>query len=165
MHPTKNGAKMNKRIPEYLAKKTTNVYLLMFVTFFSLFFINVYTPFRDAGWFNNSQYQATSLYSTCVILGGVVVMIISRIIMHFVNQKKLLSVLAYVLWLFAEIFIIAILYLLISKVILHDPRPAQIIFQKTLIFIPTILVIPYLISYLFIVIKTKEIKINNTTSS
>ena len=55
---------MNKRIPEYLAKKTTNVYLLMFVTFFSLFFVNVYTPFQDAGWFNDSQYQATSFYST-----------------------------------------------------------------------------------------------------
>lgn len=150
---------MNKRIPEYLAKKTTNVYLLMFVTFFSLFFINVYTPFKDAGWFNDNQYQETSFYSTCVIIGGVVVMIVSRIIMHFVNRKKLLSVLAYVLWLFAEIFIIAILYLFISKIVLHDTRPAQIIFQKTLIFIPTILAIPYLISYLFIGLKTKEIKI------
>ena len=150
---------MNKRIPEYLAKKTTNIYLLMFLTFFSLFFINVYTPFKDAGWFNDSEYQETSLYSTCVIFGGLIVMIISRIIMHFVNKKKLLSVLAYVLWLFAEIFIIAILYLIISKIALHDPRPAQIIFRKTLIFIPTILAIPYIISYLFIAIKTKDIKI------
>ena len=155
---------MNKRIPEYLAKKTTNVYLLMFVTFFSLFFVNVYTPFKDAGWFNDSQYQATSFYSTCVILGGVVVMIISRIIMHFVNRKKLLSILAYVLWLFAEIFVIAILYLFISKIFLHDARPAQIIFQKTLIFIPTILVIPYLISYLFIGLKTRDIKIKELQS-
>lgn len=150
---------MNKKIPPYLAKGTTNVYLLMFVTFFSLFFVNVYTPFKDAGWFNDNEYQTTSFYSTCVIIGGVLVMIISRIIMHFVNKKKLLSILAYVLWLFAELFVIALLYLFISKIILHDPRPAQIIFQRTLIFIPTILVIPYLISYLFIALKTKEITI------
>ena len=150
---------MNKRIPPYLAKGTTNVYLLMFVTFFSLFFVNVYTTFRDAGWFNDKEYQTTSFYSTCVILGGVLVMTISRIIMHFVNKKKLLSLLAYVLWLFAELFVIALLYLFISKIILQDPRHAQTIFQNTLIFIPTILVIPYLISYLFIALKTKEFTI------
>lgn len=155
--PLLNVAKMNRRIPKYLAKGTTNVYLLMFLTFFTLFFVNVFAPFKDAGWFNNNQYQTTSLYSTCVIVGGLVVMIISRIIMHFVNKKKLLSVLAYVLWLFAEIFIITILYLIISKTVLHDSRPAQEIFKRALIYIPTMLVIPYLISYLFIGLKTKEL--------
>lgn len=148
---------MNKRIPKYLAKGTTNVYLLMFLTFFTLFFVNVFAPFKDAGWFNDSQYQTTSFYSTCMIFGGLIVMIISRIIMYHVNKKKLLSVLAYVLWLFAELFIIITLYLVISKTALHDPRPAQEIFKHALIYIPTMLVIPYLISYLFIGLKTKEI--------
>ena len=151
---------MLKKIPEYLAKKSTNLNLLVFVFIFSMVFVNVYTPFEFSTWFNSSSDTLNFLYSTCTILGGMVVLIISRIIMHYVNKRELISMLSYVLWLAAEILIIVMLYTLVNKILLHDQRDASIIFQRTLIFVPAILAIPYLVSYLYLGLRSKDATIN-----
>ena len=151
---------MTKRIPEYLAKKSTNVNLLVFVFIFSMVFVNVYTPFQYSTWFKSNSDSLNFLYSTSTLLGGMVVLIISRIIMYYVNKKELLSILSYVLWLAAEILVIVMLYTLINKIVLHDGRDAFIIFQRTLLFVPAILAIPYLVSYLYIGLRSKDDAIN-----
>lgn len=151
---------MLKKIPEYLAKKSTNLNLLVFVFIFSMVFVNVYTPFEFSTWFNSSSDTLNFLYSTCTILGGMVVLIISRIIMHYVNKRELISMLSYVLWLAAEILIIVMLYTLVNKILLHDQRDASIIFQRALIFVPAILAIPYLVSYLYLGLRSKDATIN-----
>ncbi len=151
---------MTRKIPEYLARKSTNVYLLVFVLFFSLIFVNVYTPFEFSTWFNAKNDSLNFLYSTYYILGGIAIMSISRIVMHFVNKKELLSILAYVFWLVGEILVIVMLYTFVSKVILDDHRPASDIFQRAIIFVPAILFIPYVVSYLFIGLKTKDQALN-----
>lgn len=151
---------MLKRIPEYLAKKSTNLNLLVFVFIFSMVFVNVYTPFEFSTWFNSSSDTLNFLCSTCTILGGMVVLIISRIIMHYVNKRELISMLSYVLWLAAEILIIVMLYTLVNKILLHDQRDAYIIFRRTLLFVPAMLAIPYLVSYLFLGLRSKDATIN-----
>ncbi len=151
---------MMKRIPEYLAKKNTNINLLVFVFIFSLVFVNVYTPFEFSTWFNTKSDTFNFLYSTCTILGGMVVLIFSRIIMYYVNKKELMSMLSYMLWLAAEILVIVMLYTLVSKVLLHDQRDASVIFQRTLMFVPAILMIPYLVSYLYLGLRSKDAAIN-----
>ncbi len=151
---------MTKKIPEFLAKKSTNINLLVFVFIFSMFFVNVYTPFEFSTWFNSNSESLNFLYSTCTILGGMVVLIISRIIMYYVNKKELISLISYVLWLAAEIMVIVMLYTLITKVFLHDSRNPSIIFQRALIFVPAILTIPYLVSYLFLGLRSKDAAIN-----
>ena len=160
LHPKKNKAIMLKRIPEYLAKKNTNINLLVFVFIFSMVFVNIYTPFEFSTWFHTNSDSLNFLYSTCTILGGMGVLIISRIIMYFVNKKELISMLSYVLWLAAEILIIVMLYTCINKLLLHDVRDASIIFQRTLIFVPAILFLPYLVSYLFLGLRSKDAAIN-----
>ena len=87
-------------------------------------------------------------------------LIISRIIMYYVNKKELLSLLSYVLWLAAEILVIVMLYTLINKIVLHDGRDAFVIFQRSLVFVPAILAIPYLVSYLFLGLRSKDAAIN-----
>ena len=151
---------MLKRIPEYLAKKSTNLNLLVFVFIFSMVFVNVYTPFEFSTWFHTNSDSLNFLYSTCTILGGMVIMIVSRIIMYYVNKRELISILSYVLWLAAEILTIVMLYTLINKLALHDDRNASIIFQRALIFVPAILAIPYLVSYLFLGLRSKDAAIN-----
>lgn len=151
---------MTKRIPEYLAKKSTNVNLLVFVFIFSMVFVNVYTPFQFSTWFKSNSDSLNFLYSTSTLLGGMVVLIISRIIMYYVNKKELLSILSYVLWLAAEILVIVMLYTLVNKILLHDGRDAFIIFQRALLFVPAILAIPYLVSYLYIGLRSKDDAIN-----
>ena len=149
-----------KRIPEYLAKKSTNLNLLVFVFIFSMVFVNVYTPFEFSTWFHTNSDSLNFLYSTCTILGGMVIMIVSRIIMYYVNKRELISILSYVLWLAAEILTIVMLYTLINKLALHDDRNASIIFQRALIFVPAILAIPYLVSYLYLGLRSKDAAIN-----
>ena len=151
---------MMKKIPEFLAKKSTNVNLLVFVFIFSMVFVNVYTPFQYSTWFKSNSDSLNFLYSTSTLLGGMVVLIISRIIMYYVNKKELLSLLSYVLWLAAEILVIVMLYTLINKIVLHDGRDAFVIFQRTLVFVPAILAIPYLVSYLFLGLRSKDAAIN-----
>ncbi len=149
-----------KKIPEFLAKKSTNVNLLVFVFIFSMVFVNVYTPFQYSTWFKSNSDSLNFLYSTSTLLGGMVVLIISRIIMYYVNKKELLSLLSYVLWLAAEILVIVMLYTLINKIVLHDGRDAFVIFQRSLVFVPAILAIPYLVSYLFLGLRSKDAAIN-----
>ncbi len=149
-----------KRIPEYLAKKGTNLNLLVFVFIFSMVFVNIYTPFEFSTWFNSKSDTLNFLYSTCTILGGMVVLIISRIVMYYVNKRELISMLSYVLWLAAEILIIVMLYTLVNKILLHDQRDAYIIFRRTLLFVPAMLAIPYLVSYLFLGLRSKDATIN-----
>lgn len=151
---------MLKRIPEYLAKKNTNINLLVFVFIFSMVFVNIYTPFEFSTWFNSSSDTLNFLYSTCTILGGMVVLIVSRIVMYYVNKRELISMLSYVLWLAAEILTIVMLYTLVTKVLLHDQRDAYIIFRRALIFVPAILALPYLVSYLFLGLRSKDATIN-----
>lgn len=151
---------MLKRIPEYLAKKSTNLNLLVFVFIFSMVFVNIYTPFEFSTWFNSSSDTLNFLYSSCTILGGMVVLIVSRIIMYFVNKRELISMLSYVLWLAAEILVIVMLYTLVNKLLLHDQRDAYIIFRRALTFVPAILAIPYLVSYLYLGLRSKDATIN-----
>lgn len=151
---------MLKKIPEFLARKSTNINLLVFVFIFSMVFVNVYTPFEFSTWFNAGSDTLNFVYSSCTILGGMIILSISRIIMHFVNKKELIPMLSYVLWLAAEILIIVMLYTLVTKVLLHDHRDASTIFQRALIFVPAILAIPYLVSYLFLGLRSKDAAIN-----
>ncbi len=151
---------MMKKIPEYLAKKSTNINLLVFIFIFSMVFVNVYTPFEFSSWFNTSSDTLNFVYSSCTILGGMIVLVISRIIMYYVNKKELIPMLSYVLWLAAEVVVIVTLYTMVSKIFLHDQRDASVIFQRTLTFVPAILAIPYLVSYLYLGLRSKDAAIN-----
>lgn len=145
-----------KKIPEYLARRNTNINLLVFVFIFSMVFVNVYTPFEYSTWFATNSETMKFVYSTCTILGGMVVLIVSRIIMSFFNKKELISMLSYVLWLASEILLIVMLYVVVTKLCLHDQRSPSIIFQRTLIFVPAILAIPYIVSYLYLGLRSKD---------
>lgn len=151
---------MMKKIPEYLAKKGTNLNLLVFVFIFSMVFVNVYTPFEFSTWFNSSSDTLNFLYSSCTILGGMVVLIVSRVVMYYANKRELISMLSYVLWLAAEILVIVMLYTLVNKLLLHDQRDAYNIFRRALTFVPAILAIPYLVSYLYLGLRSKDATIN-----
>ncbi len=151
---------MLNKIPDYLAKKSTNINLLVFVFIFSMVFVNVYTPFEYSTWFHTNSDSLNFVYSTCTILGCMAILVVSRIIMYYVNKKELISVLSYVLWLSAEMLVIVTVYTLVTKTCLHDQRDASIIYQRALVFVPAILAIPYLVSYLYMGLRSKDDAIN-----
>ncbi len=84
---------MSKKIPEYLISKAVNCKLLIFVTLFSIVFVNVYTPFEYSTWFNTSSSTLRIIYAVAATIAGVSILAVSRIIMHYVYKKNTLTIL------------------------------------------------------------------------
>lgn len=146
-------------------EKKNVIKMLIFITFFSLLFINVYTPFKYAEWFHTNNKSERFLYSVIAILGGVVILIVSRFIMHFVHKKSRLTVLQYVAWLTGEMILIAFAYTFFNKFLLKDHREFMDILPRALLFIPMLLFIPYLVSYLYLTLKDKDTMIRKLLAS
>lgn len=152
---------MNKTIPDYIMNRSNIIKMLIFITFFSLLFINIYTPFEYAEWFNTNNRTEQFIYSGIAIIGGVIILILSRFLMHFVHKKAKLTVLQYSGWLIAEMILIAFAYTFFNKYILKDNREFMDILPRALLFVPMLLFIPYLVSYLYLTLKDKDIMIRN----
>ncbi len=72
-----------KPLPGYLTEKGNMVRHVIFTAAFALVFINMYAPFGVETWYNVTKTQLL-LYSSLVILTGVLFIAISRTIMFFV---------------------------------------------------------------------------------
>ena len=72
---------LNKKLPGYLTEKGNIVTHILFTAGFALLFLNLYTPFGVATWFEVSK-PTLLIYSSGVILAGILVVAISRIIMY-----------------------------------------------------------------------------------
>ena len=153
---------MSKKIPRYLVEFMTNVKILAFVTLFAFLFVIVYSPFQAAQWFQGERYSSATIFfiEGLIILGGVAILSISRFFMWLVTLKNLISMLQYCFWLIGEIIVIGTVYTIIDYTALNDNlREFITIFQRTPIFVPMMLFIPYTVSYLFLALKDRDKKI------
>lgn len=149
---------MNKRIPDYLLTIETNLKQLAFVTVFSFVFIFVYTPFEPSMWFQTNSATMQFVYSSVVILGAVAILVAARLLLNFIGKSRHFTILQYCFWLFGEIVLIAFAYTLFIKLLLKDPREFPEVLRRALLFMPLILAIPYLVSYLYFALKDRDNK-------
>lgn len=111
-----------KKLPGYLTEKGNIVTTILFTAGFALLFLNVYTPFGVATWFEVSK-PTLLLYASGVILAGVLVVAVSRILMyHHVKRGKRLLIWHYLVWVAAEILAMALFFTFFEIVILNDHR-------------------------------------------
>lgn len=157
---------MNKRIPDYYTSRDNIIFYLIFLFFFSLLFVNIFTPFQGA-WYNIQAYTRAQLFTDTLIIvsGGILIMTISRLIMYYAHKNKPLNYLQYFSWMVVEVFFIAILYAVIVHYAVHDSRDFSEIFTRAVLFVPLILVIPSIISHLYISSKYKDEKISELESA
>jgi len=114
---------LSKKLPGYLTEKGNIVTTILFTAGFALLFLNLYTPFGVATWFEASK-PTLLLYASGVILAGVLVVAVSRIIMyHFVRRGGTFRIWHYLVWVAAEILAMALFFTLFEVVILDDQRP------------------------------------------
>ena len=152
----------NQDLPSFLLTKESIRRLIIFTTVYSLIFINIFRPFNSDSWIpgiNNFNYL---LYSSLMVLIGVVLISISRVIMYFFTKKISIGYLEYVLWIFAEVAILAVFYVFLAyKVGFIDNYIQQNhglvyweaifeIFRKALANTTWMLLIPYIISFLYL---------------
>ena len=152
----------NKDLPSFLVTKENIRKLIFFTTVYSLIFINIFRPFNSEDWIpgiNNFNYF---LYSSLMVLIGVTLISVSRMIMYFFVKKISIGYLEYLIWIFAEIAILAGFYVFIAyKVGFIDNYIGQNhnfvyweaifeIFRKAIANTTWMLLIPYVISFLYL---------------
>ncbi len=137
-----------KPIPEYLNRKNNLVSLVLFTAAFALVFINVYAPFGADSYLEISGIRLF-LYSSFVILTGMLVVVVSRVIMFLYHKQHSIVYWHYILWIVAEVLVMAFVYSIYVKFILADARDFMIIFSASIKNTSLVLFLPYTIVWLF----------------
>ena len=104
----------SKELPSYLLEKENVVRIILFATAFSLLFINIFRPFNSEEWIPNINNFNYFMYSSLMVIIGMVVVSISRVIMHFFTKKYQIGFLEYILWSIAETVLISAFYVFIA---------------------------------------------------
>ena len=104
----------NKELPSYLLEKNNVVRMILFTTVYSLVFINIFRPFNSETWIPHNNSTNYFMYSSLMVLVGMVVVSISRIIMGLVVKKVQLTFPDYVLWLVSDAVVVSLFYVFIA---------------------------------------------------
>lgn len=152
----------NKELPSYLLEKNNVVRMILFTTVYSLVFINIFRPFNSETWIHNINSTNYFMYSSVMVLIGMVVVSLSRVIMGLVVKKVQLTFPDYVIWLVSDAVILSIFYTFVAYKVgfidnfLND-KPEMTtweaiysIFWKSTANTVWMLLIPYTISLLFL---------------
>lgn len=152
----------NKELPSYLLEKNNVVRMILFTTVYSLVFINIFRPFNSETWIPNNNSTNYFMYSSLMVLVGMVVVSFSRVVMNFVVKKVQLTFPDYVLWLVSDAVVVSLFYVFIAYKVgfidnfLHDNPEMTTweaiynIFWKSTANTVWMLLIPYTISLLFL---------------
>lgn len=144
----------SNNIPNYIYEKSNIVRLILLTAFFALVFINIYKPFSSESWYNVSEFKFF-LFSSLIILTGVLVVVISRIIMYYYGKKHTISYLAYTIWILLEIFFMALFYT-IYTLVLSPKREYLAVFKESVVNTSLVLLLPYAALHLYFSYREKE---------
>lgn len=152
----------NKDLPYFLVTKENLRKLIFFTTVYSLIFINIFRPFNSETWIPGIDTFNYFIYSSLLVLVGVALISVSRIFMYFFVKKISIGYLEYILWIFAEIAILAGFYIFIAHKVgfIENYINQNIgltyweaifeIFRKAIANTTWMLLIPYIISFLYL---------------
>jgi LytTr DNA-binding domain len=146
-------------VPPYLNERKNIVSLILFTSLFALIFINIYAPFGVDMWFSLTKLEFFT-YSSLTILAGVLVVVISRIIMYQVCKRHNINIWQYLLWIFAEIMLMALSYALFEKFLLKDTRVITDLIKISTRHTALVLLLPYSILWLYFSWKDKKEQIS-----
>ena len=147
---------MHKKLPKYLLGKYQLLGTVTFSVLFALVFLNLYIPFSDTAWFGLGR-SANFLFTAGFMFLAMLILVVSRIIMYKSQDKFDMTYLQYVLWSLGEVFLICLLYTFVTVDIARPERPDYFsILSKALLYGMVALVIPYIISGMFISIVEKN---------
>jgi hypothetical protein len=132
--------------------------LVVFTALFALIFINIYKPFSSFSWYNVSEFKFL-IYSSLIILTGVLVVVISRMIMYYWGRSHEIGLGVYLFWVLLEIFFMALFFTFYTAY-LNPERDYLGIFKESLINTSLVLLLPYAVLHLYFAYKDKEKKLN-----
>ena len=171
----------NKDLPSFLLTKENIRRLIFFTTIYSLVFINIFRPFNSDSWIPGINSFNYFVYSSLMVLVGLMLISISRIMMYFFVKKISIGYLEYLIWILGEITVLAGFYVFIAhevgfidNFITENPEFVYWeaifeIFRRAIANTTWMLIIPYVVSFLYlynehlirVVIKEKDEQIEN----
>jgi hypothetical protein len=147
------GMRLNN-IPAYIYEKGNIVRLIVLTALFALVFINIYKPFSSHQWYNVSEFKYL-VFSSLIILTGVLVVVISRIILYYYGKKHSVGYSAYAIWILLEILFMSLFYT-IYTLILNPEREYLTVFKESVINTSLVLLLPYAALHLYFSYREKE---------
>lgn len=144
----------DKNIPTYIYDKQHIVQLILWTAFFALVFINIYKPFSSSSWYDISEFKFF-VFSSLIILTGVLVVVLSRIIMFHWGKQHTISVGSYSIWILLEIFFMSLFYT-IYTLVLNPERDYMDAFETSTINTSLVLLLPYSVLHFYFSYKDKE---------
>ena len=144
----------DKNIPSYIYDKQHIVQLILWTAFFALVFINIYKPFSSSSWYDISEFKFF-VFSSLIILTGVLVVVLSRIIMFHWGKRHAISVGNYSIWILLEIFFMSLFYT-IYTLVLNPEREYMDVFETSTINTSLVLLLPYSVLHFYFSYKEKE---------
>lgn len=146
---------LQKPVPLYVVDKGNIMRLIFFTAAFALVFINFYNPFGVERW-NTVTKWGMLLYSSLVILTGVLVVVASRISMFYYCKKNILVYWQYFTWVLGEVFFMALFYAIFQKFSLKDTRDFDGILKVSVQNTALVLLLPYSALWLFFSWREKK---------
>lgn len=152
----------NKDLPSYFLERRNVVRMIFFTTVYSLVFINIFRPFNSENWIPNGNSTNYFMYSSLMVVVGMVVISLSRLIMHYSVRKIQIGYTEYIVWLVFESLMLAAFYVFIAykvgfveNYLANTPNTTLWvalfdIFRKAAVNTIWMLLIPYTIALLFL---------------
>ncbi len=159
---------LNQNIPAYLISKRNIVRLIIFTAGFALLFINLYSPFDVRNWFGfDLKSQELLLYSSLVILTGVLVAVVSRVILYHYNKKEIRTkIWAFICIIGLEVIFMSLFYTIYESVFIkNDTRNFLEVYQASFQNTALVLLLPYAVMWLYFSWLDKANKIKELTAS
>jgi hypothetical protein len=145
----------NREVPRYLVERPNLTRLVVFTALFALLFINLYKPFSSGGWYPVSRFMFF-VFSSLIILTGVVVVVISRVLMYFVARRRGVTYGQYALWVAGEIFFMALFYTVYTLSVNGGERDVWHTFRESVTNTSLVLLLPYAMLMLYFSRREKE---------
>ncbi len=136
------------KVPPYIYSSRSQLIIIAFTAIFALLFINIYTPFNSYSWapMNETRYFVSS---TIVVGGGLILVILSRLLMNLYSRRRGIYYWLYILWIICEIGLMAIGFTIVAVALRMQSDFMQalgISFKNTAL----IYCIPYIISIIYL---------------
>ena len=144
----------DKNIPTYIYDKQHIMQLILWTAFFALVFINIYKPFSSSSWYDISEFKFF-VFSSLIILTGVLVVVLSRIIMFHWGKRHAISNGSYAIWILLEIFFMSLFYT-IYTLVLNPERDYMDVFENSTVNTSLVLLLPYSVLHFYFSYKDKE---------
>ena len=126
----------DQKIPSYIYGKQNIVRLILWTALFALVFINIYKPFSSTSWYKVSEFKFF-VFSSLIILTGVLVVVLSRIILFHWGKRHAITVRAYAM-------------------VLNPEREYMEVFNDSAVNTSLVLLLPYSVLHLYFSYKEKE---------